>query len=392
MGDAGQKSSEFEIQVADPVKQGEGVGAYVSYKIRTKTSMSHYKSSQSEVIRRFRDFSWLFDKLHEKNKGVIIPPLPEKNAVQKYQMSTEFIDQRRRALEVFINRVACHPTLKYSPELQMFLEAQEDVWQMEVARMNLEEGSAKKKVNATMQFFKDVQHKATNLMAGKSDDEQEDPEYLKVREYINHLENHLVEAHRQASRLIRKQGELGMAVGEFGQAAEKLGKFEEGSLQDAFMRLGTRAGDLSTTSRESSQLLSQNFEAPLKEFTRIMKSVKAVMIDRSNALSLRQQAKTDLDKLRVKLNKLKGRPGIREDQVNEMEREVDAADLRLRNAKEGYEKIVEKMSEEMGRFQRDRAGEMSMVLRDFALAQAQLASESAKGWSALVSELQPTGA
>lgn len=108
--------------------------------------------------------------------------------------------------------------------------------------MNLEEGGAKKKVNATVQFFKDVQHKATNLMAGKSDDEQEDPEYLKIREYINHLENHLVEAHRQAARLIRKQGELGLAVGEFGQAAEKLGKFEEGSLQDAFMQLGTRAG------------------------------------------------------------------------------------------------------------------------------------------------------
>lgn len=79
--------------------------AYVSYKILTKTSMSQYKSSQSEVIRRFRDFAWLYDKIHEKNKGIIVPPLPEKNAVQKYQMSMDFIEQRRRALEVFINRV-----------------------------------------------------------------------------------------------------------------------------------------------------------------------------------------------------------------------------------------------------------------------------------------------
>lgn len=126
--------------------------------------------------------------------------------------------------------------------MSIFLQAQEDVWQMEVARMSFEEGGAKKKVNATVQFFKDVQHKATNLMAGKSDDEQEDPEYLKVREYIGHLENHLVETHRQASRLIRKQGELGLAVGEFGVAAEKLGKFEEGSLQEAFTHLGTKAG------------------------------------------------------------------------------------------------------------------------------------------------------
>lgn len=37
--------------------------------------------------------------------GVILPPLPEKNVVQKYQMTNEFIEQRRRALAVFINRV-----------------------------------------------------------------------------------------------------------------------------------------------------------------------------------------------------------------------------------------------------------------------------------------------
>ena len=37
--------------------------------------------------------------------GIIIPPLPEKNVVQKYQMTTEFIETRRRALSVYINRV-----------------------------------------------------------------------------------------------------------------------------------------------------------------------------------------------------------------------------------------------------------------------------------------------
>lgn len=37
--------------------------------------------------------------------GIIIPPLPEKNVVQKYQMTAEFIEQRRAALQVYINRV-----------------------------------------------------------------------------------------------------------------------------------------------------------------------------------------------------------------------------------------------------------------------------------------------
>ena len=33
-------------------------------------------------------------------QGVIVPPLPEKSTVQKFQMGTEFLEQRRRALEV----------------------------------------------------------------------------------------------------------------------------------------------------------------------------------------------------------------------------------------------------------------------------------------------------
>lgn len=74
-------------------------------------------------------------------------------------------------------------------------------------------------------------------------------------------------------------------------------------------------GDLSTVSRDSANALSFQFEAPLKEFTRMMKSVRAVMVDRTNALSMLQQAKADLDAKRVKMNKLRGTPGIKEEKV-----------------------------------------------------------------------------
>lgn len=62
-------SNDFEILVSEPVKQGEGVGAYVSYKVVTHTSLPQYRSKHSEVIRRFRDFAWLHGRLAELNKG-----------------------------------------------------------------------------------------------------------------------------------------------------------------------------------------------------------------------------------------------------------------------------------------------------------------------------------
>jgi hypothetical protein len=38
-------------------------------------------------------------------RGVIVPALPEKNVVEKYKMTNDFVEARRAALTVFINRV-----------------------------------------------------------------------------------------------------------------------------------------------------------------------------------------------------------------------------------------------------------------------------------------------
>lgn len=105
--------------------------------------MPQYKKEHTEVIRRFRDFAWLWQRLQDTNRGlrlaadcmhlllapaaipaqivklfttwacsagIIVPPLPEKSAVQKFQMTSEFIEQRRRALQVFVNRVVMTAT------------------------------------------------------------------------------------------------------------------------------------------------------------------------------------------------------------------------------------------------------------------------------------------
>ena len=76
---------------------------------------------------------------------------------------------------------ACHPSLNSSKELQLFLEMSEDEFAHEVARAQMEQGSAAKKTLAsTLQLFRDIGHSTANLMSGKHDDEEEDPDYIKV--------------------------------------------------------------------------------------------------------------------------------------------------------------------------------------------------------------------
>lgn len=390
--------SHFEIAVADPVKQGEGVSAFVSYKVRTRTDLPQYNRPTSEVIRRFRDFTHLEHMLSEKNKGVIIPPLPEKNAVQKFQMSTEFIEDRRRALQVFLNRVAAHPVLCKSPDLQLFLEATEDTWAVEMARgqaslaaANGTVGGPKKRLGDAVGWFKGLGQAATSIVStggGRAADAAEGPEYIKVRDYLLALESHLSEAHRQASRLTFKEVELGEAVLEFGQSLERLGRLEEGNVSEACSQLSSRSAELVAARRTCCEALGSKFEAPLKEAVRSVRSVTAVCQDRALSLAAHINAKHDVDAKKVKWAKLRGTPGSPPEKLAEAEREVNEAETRLRDTKIAYEELVAVMTEELNRWQKERSSDTCALLRDFALAQASMSSEGVKAWSGLLAELQ----
>jgi sorting nexin-1/2 len=49
--------------------------------------------------------------------------------------------------------------------------------------------------------------------------------------------------------------------------------------------------------------------------------------------------------------------------------QVSEAEERLRSSKISYEELVATMTEELNRWQKERAADMAALLRDFALAQ-----------------------
>ena len=78
---------ELDITVANPEKMGEGMSSYISYSIKTKTTMPDFKRPETTVRRRFSDFLGLHQRLAEKhiNKGRIVPPAPEKSMLGEEQ-------------------------------------------------------------------------------------------------------------------------------------------------------------------------------------------------------------------------------------------------------------------------------------------------------------------
>ncbi|KAI4821339.1 hypothetical protein KUCAC02_029274 [Chaenocephalus aceratus] len=82
----GDDSFDMHISVSDPEKVGDGMNAYMAYKVSIKTSISLFKSQEFSVKRRFSDFLGLHSKLASKylHIGYIIPPAPEKSMWVSY--------------------------------------------------------------------------------------------------------------------------------------------------------------------------------------------------------------------------------------------------------------------------------------------------------------------
>ncbi|KAL2599681.1 hypothetical protein AAZX31_10G070100 [Glycine max] len=348
-----------------------------------KTNFPEYQGPEKIVIRRYSDFVWLRDRLFEKYKGIFIPPLPEKSAVEKFRFSAEFIEMRRQALDVFVNRIASHHELKQSEDLRLFLQAEEET--MERLRSH-ETGIFKKKPADLMQIFKDVQSKVSDVVLGKEKPvEESDPEYEKMKHYIFELENHLAEAQKHAYRLVKRHRELGQSLSDFGKAVKLLGASEGNALGKAFSELGMKSEILSAKLQKEAHQLLMNFEEPLKDYVHAVQSIKATIAERANAFRRQCELAETMKLKEINLDKLML---IRSDKVAEAEHEYKELKAESEQATKTFETIVKLMNEEMGRFQEQKTLDMGIAFHEFAKGQARLANGIADAWRSLLPKLE----
>lgn len=121
----------LEIEVSSPETHGIGWRQkYTDYEVKMKTNLPVFKVKESAVRRRYSDFEWLRAEL-ERDSKIVVPPLPGKALKRQLPFRSdegifedEFIEERRKGLEVFINKVAGHPLAQNEKCLHMFLQDQ----------------------------------------------------------------------------------------------------------------------------------------------------------------------------------------------------------------------------------------------------------------------------
>jgi len=127
-----------------------------------------------------------------------------------------FIQLRRGALEKFLQRIAAHPVLRTSEDLQIFLEANDETLQAAKATVSHAVTQAGgKKEKGFFQWAKETAQGMSNAV-GKLPEEFNDPAYEEQKLKIEELKNQVTNLQRYTMRLVYRMRELSVIKTELG--------------------------------------------------------------------------------------------------------------------------------------------------------------------------------
>ena len=112
----------ISMVVDEALHEGFGPAKHTTYRLTTTLKKT---STTSTCRKRFSHFIALRAAMVEAKPGLVIPPLPEKSVMNRFE--SDFVEDRRLMLEVFLNRVVNHPVAVLLPALAQFLGWKEDI-------------------------------------------------------------------------------------------------------------------------------------------------------------------------------------------------------------------------------------------------------------------------
>lgn len=372
----GTSGSDFDINVTDPVKMGDAMNGFVTYRISIRTRLPQYKHAEFYVIRRFSDFNLFHARLLNKNPGVICPPLPDKSVVEKFRFSPEYIEKRRVGLKEYLDEVTAHPILKYSVDLQLFLEASEEEWKIEKGK-----GTG---ARAGKKFVRDISQGAAFVVGKEIRDD--DPTYQSTRQYFTSLEQTMEEIHKQVERFVSRHREQASCLSDFGKALQAMGEYEGSELARKFTCFNKFANKVSTLNAAKTQLVADKVERPLKKMLKSLECVKSAMDDREYAFQEYRSLCADVESKISKKSKLSAQGG-QDQRVSQLELDISETERKKEAAKDNLDFIIERLNSELTRYQAQRSVEMSAILSNFSELHVEISEETSTDWTALLPEL-----
>ena len=391
--------------------------------VNTTSTRPEYSSKPStSVKRRFKDFVALANKLRTNYKGYVVPPRPEKSVVEGQVMqSKDFIDERRASLEKYLQKLVQHPVIGTSKELIAFLQLDGALgampeWSADVPASSEEAGvpvadpaSSAQRAPSLIGRFK---HAMTNITQGPNPD-QHDPDMEAKKEKIAELEKVLTATSSSAELLLKKQEDVGDALGELGLALIKLSKFEDteaarlGQYSDVGSKIADHAADVrrvGTASVRMSRLARAADDqtalqlGPLHDHLGMIPAARTALSDRVDARRHVALIKEDYETRSTRLKKLESGEartifGGRAQQVRELDflsKDVPALKASVQASEAELESIKERNGMELDRLAEERKASFATMLRGLARVQAAYSQRSLSIWQSTNDAFSPS--
>nr|XP_011414474.2 sorting nexin-33 isoform X4 [Crassostrea gigas] len=107
-------SQPYTCAIKSPKKESKlkGLKSYIAYQLTPSFS-------NIQVSRRYKHFDWLHERLEAKFTCIPIPPLPDKALSGRYE--DDFVSERMRQLQLWVDRMVRHPVISQSEVFNHFL-------------------------------------------------------------------------------------------------------------------------------------------------------------------------------------------------------------------------------------------------------------------------------
>ncbi|XP_041429176.1 sorting nexin 2 S homeolog isoform X1 [Xenopus laevis] len=378
---------DLEIGVSDPEKVGDGMNAYMAYRVTTKTSLSMFNKNEFFVRRRFSDFLGLHSKLATKymHIGYIVPPAPEKSIVgmtkvkvgKEDSSSNEFVEKRRAALERYLQRTVKHPTLLQDPDLRQFLESSE--LPRAVSTQALSGAGLLRMVNKAAD--------AVNKMTIKMN--ESDAWFEEKQQQFENLDQQLRKLHGNVESLVCHRKELSANTAAFAKSAAMLGNSEDHTaLSRALSQLAEVEEKIDQLHQDQAFADFYLFSELLSDYIRLIAAVKGVFDQRIKCWQKWQDAQVNLQKKQEAEAKLQisNKPDKLQQAKDEIREEIEEWEAKVQQGERDFDQISKTIRKELGRFEKERVRDFKNIIIKYLESLVRTQQQLIKYWEAFLPE------
>ncbi|XP_019729475.1 sorting nexin-1a [Hippocampus comes] len=352
--DESEVEDKFDITVSitDPEKIGDGMTAYMAYKVSTQTTLGMFRNKTFTVRRRFSDFLGLYEKLSEKHgpNGFIVPPPPEKSILgmtkvkvgKEDSSSADFVERRRGALERYLQRVVTHPSLLQDPDVREFLER--DELPRAVSTQALSGAGFLKMIN-----------KATDAVSKMTIKMNESDVWFEEKlQEVESADQQFRKLHALVESLVLHRKELSTNTASFAKSAAMLGSAEDNTaLSRALSQLAEVEDKMEQLHQQQAANDTFGFAELIADFIRLLGAVRGSFDHRMKAWQRWQDAQSTLQKKREAEAKLQW--ANKPDKLQLAKEEIAEWEAKVTQFERDFDRVSATVRREVLRFEKEKA-------------------------------------